>query len=138
MTKRQIIWARILLGAYLLAIVILCFANFSSAPKIQEDILGIPMDKIVHFLMFFPFPILAYFAFDRHTQTLRSTLAYTGLTFLTGCIFAAATEFGQARLTTWRSGDPIDLVADISALALASIVIIIVDVHKQRRVCSEK
>lgn len=138
MTKRQLIWARILLGVYLLAILVLCFANFSKVPQVQKEILGIPTDKLVHFLMFFPFPILAFFAFDKHTESVKSTLLFTGLTFLTGCVFAAATEFGQAELTTWRSGDPHDLIADVCALAVASIVVIFLDIRKQRRVCSGK
>ena len=138
MTKRQVIWARILLGVYLLAILVLCFANFSSVPKVQDKIFGIPVDKIVHFLMFFPFPILAWFAFDKHSNTLSSTFLFTALTFIIGVVFAAATEFGQAKLTTWRSGDPKDLGADICALALASLIVLFLDIKKQRRPCSEK
>ena len=138
MTRRQRIWARILLAAYLLAILVLCFANFSSVPKVKDTLFGIQMDKIVHFLMFCPFPILAYFAFDFHSKTVRSSLLFAATVFIIGCIFAAATEFGQAKLTTWRSGDPTDLIADISALALASIAVIIFDRIKQRKVCSEK
>lgn len=137
MTKTQRIWARVLLGLYILAILVLCFANFSSVPNVQETILGIPMDKLVHFLMFFPFPFLAYFAFDKHTETVRATLIFTGITLVIGCIFATATELGQARLTTWRSGDPKDLVSDFAALVLASVVVVFLDIRKQRRVCSE-
>lgn len=137
MTRTQRIWARVLLGVYVLAILVLCFANFSSVPKVQDEILGIPTDKLVHFLMFLPFPFLAYFAFDKHTETVRSTLAFTAICFLAGCAFAAVTEYGQAYLTTWRNGDPKDFVSDIVALALASIVVIFLDIRKQRRVCSE-
>ena len=138
MTRTQRIWARVLLGLYILAILVLCFANFSSAPDIQDEILGIPLDKLVHFLMFLPFPFLAYFAFDEHTDTVRSTLLFTGVTFAVGCIFAAATELGQARLTTWRSGDPKDLASDFAALAIASIVVFFLDIRKQRKACSEE
>ena len=137
MTRTQRIWARVLLGVYILAILVLCFANFSSAPPIKDEILGIPMDKLVHFLMFLPFPFLAYFAFDEHTETVRSTLLFTGITLVVGCIFATATELGQARLTTWRSGDPKDLIADFSALVIASLVVIFLDIRKQRRSCSK-
>ena len=123
---------------YLGVVLWCCFGNFQSLPDVPQEYFGIPTDKIVHFLMFCPFPILAYFAFDFHSKTVRSSLLFAATVFIIGCIFAAATEIGQAKLTTWRSGDPTDLIADISALALASIAVIIFDRIKQRKVCSEK
>ena len=91
------------------------------------------MDKVVHFTMFFPFPILAFRAFDQFTESVRSTLLFTGITFLTGVLLALGTEWGQARLTTYRSGDPLDLAADLTALILSSLLVIVWDIHKQKK-----
>ena len=66
MTRRQLQWARILFGLYLVAVAVLCFARFPESEDVPKSLLGIPMDKIVHFLMFFPFPVLTYLAFDRY------------------------------------------------------------------------
>ena len=137
MTERQLLWARILLAGYLVTVLVLCFANFSSVPEVQKEFLGIPTDKIVHFCMFFPFPCLAFMAFDKHTDSLRSSAFWAVGTFLAGCVIAAATEWGQARLTTWRSGDGTDFIADLAALAVSSLLVFFIDIRKQRRACTK-
>lgn len=124
---------RSLLGLYLVVLLVLCFGHFNSSPNIPKDFLGVPMDKVIHFLMFFPFPILAFLSFDRYTETLRSTLIFTGITFVIGCLMAVGTEWGQAHLTTHRTGDTMDLAADLLALGLSSVLVIIWDLHKQKR-----
>ena len=83
--------------------------------------------------MFFPFPILAFLAFDRFTDSVKSTLLFTGATFIVGLILAFGTEWGQAHFTEYRSGDPMDLLADTLALFLSSVLVIVVDIVKQRK-----
>lgn len=125
--------ARILFFLYLAAVLVLCFGQFKDAPSIPWTLLGIPSDKLVHFCMFFPFPILAFLAFDKYTETPRSTFLFSGITFLVGVALAFGTEWGQAHLTTYRSGDPLDWLADISALFLSTLIVIIWDLLKQRK-----
>lgn len=132
MKGRRLI-ARILFFLYLAAVLVLCFGQFKDAPSIPWTLLGIPSDKIVHFCMFFPFPILAFLAFDKYTETPRSTFLFSGITFLVGVVLAFGTEWGQAHLTTYRSGDPLDWVADVSALFLSTLIVIIWDLLKQRK-----
>jgi len=124
--------ARILFFLYLAAVLVLCFGQFKDAPSIPWTLLGIPSDKLVHFCMFFPFPILAFLAFDKYTHTPRSTFLFSGITFLVGVVLAFGTEWGQAHLTTYRSGDPLDLVADVSALFISTLIVIIWDLRKQK------
>ena len=69
MPRKRRIFARILFLLYLVAICILCFGKFSGSSDFPTSLLGIPSDKIVHFLMFLPFPILAFFAFDKYTES---------------------------------------------------------------------
>ena len=132
MDRRTLI-ARILFLLYLGALAWLCFGNFSSLPSVSMKFFGIETDKLVHFGMFFPFPILAFLAFDKYTETPKSTFLFSGITFLVGLVLAYLTEWGQAHLTTWRSGDPWDFVADLSALTLSTLIIIIWDLSKQKK-----
>ena len=125
--------ARILFFLYLVAVLVLCFGQFKDAPSIPWTLLGIPSDKLAHFCMFFPFPILAFLAFDKYTETPRSTFLFSGITFLVGVALAFGTEGGQAHLTTYRSGDPLDWVADVSALFISTLIVIIWDLLKQRK-----
>ena len=132
MTRRQLTWARILFGLYLVAVAVLCFAKFPESEDVPRSLLGIPMDKLVHFLMFFPLPLLAYLAFDRYpgkrgTSALRASGAFLG-----GCAYAAFTELVQSRLP-YRSGDPADFRADFVALAACSVLILVLIFTKHKK-----
>ena len=83
--------------------------------------------------MFFPFPILAFLAFDRYTETARKTLTFVGITLAVGLLLAVGTEWGQAHFTDYRSADPWDFVADTSALVLSSFLVSIWDIRKQKK-----
>ena len=133
MTKGQKIAFRILFILYLAGVLIMCFGRFEDAPSVEFSLFGIPTDKIVHFIMFFPFPILAFLAFDRFTETVKSTLIFTAVTLLVGIIVAVATELGQANLTDYRTGDPLDFLADTLSLLISSIIVAVVDISKQRK-----
>lgn len=132
MDRKKLI-LRILFYLYLAAVLFLCFGHFESTPDVPKSLLGIPADKLVHFCMFFPFPILAFLAFDKYTETAKSTFLFSGITWVTGLLLAYATEWGQAHMTTWRSGDPLDLLADGIAITLATVVVIIWDLSKQNK-----
>lgn len=132
MTKRQLIFARILLALYLVALVLLCLLNFNTPPNVQKSFFGIPTDKIVHFCMFFPLPILAFFAFDKYTEKVWTSLLFTLLTFAVGVGLAAFTEWAQS-LTPYRSGEKSDFIADIIALAISSALVAVLDISKMKK-----
>ena len=132
MTRRQLLASRILLILYLIAVFWLCFGQFDSMPDVKRYFLGIPTDKIVHFLMFLPFPILAYLAFDRYSEKFWPAVGWTAVAFLAGILLAGGTEVGQACLTSYRSGDPNDFRADLLALGVGTLFIFILDLRKQR------
>ena len=133
MSRRQLILARILFVVYLVAVLWLCFGKFDSTQDVPLDLWGIPTDKIVHFLMFLPFPVLAFFAFDRFTGKRWPSVLWTVVAFLAGCAFAAGTEYVQARLLPYRTGDPADFKADLLALAVSSVIVLILDITKQKK-----
>lgn len=118
----------VLLVLYLAAVAWLCFGCFDNAPSIQESFLGIPTDKLVHFSMFLPFPIIARGLFIGITKKpIHSLLLILGL-FLVGCVIAGGTELGQG-LTDYRSADPKDFLADGIGLAVGAIVALILDLR---------
>ena len=132
MTSPKAILSRILFLLYLCAIAMLCFMHTDKLPDVQKFILGIPTDKVVHFCMFFPFPILAFLSFDRYTETVSRTLLFVGATFLVGILLAVGTEWAQAHLTDYRSGDPLDFLADGLSLLLSSALVAFWDIRKQK------
>ena len=133
MTGKQRTLARILFVLYLIAVAWLCFGKFDSTHDVPRSFLGIPTDKVVHFLMFLPFPILAYLAFGRHREKWWSSVLWIFAAFLIGALLAGGTEIGQASLTTYRSGDPTDFLADLIALATGSVIVLAIDLWKQRK-----
>ncbi len=132
MDKKKLI-LRILFFLYLAAVLFLCFGKFESTPDVPGTFLGIPTDKLVHFFMFFPFPILAFLAFDKYTDTPKSTFLFSGITWVLGLLLAFGTEWGQAHLTDYRSGDPLDLVSDAVSITLSTALVIIWDLSKQKK-----
>lgn len=126
--------SRLLLLAYIGLLLYLCFGHFNKVPEIARKFhfFGIEQDKLVHFVMFFPFPILCYYAFGKTFKTFGGALAFTLIIFLLGCCLGAATEIGQG-MTTYRSADPKDFFADGLSLAISSVIsFIICLIHKAR------
>lgn len=109
MTRKLRTTARILLGIYLVAVLTLCVINLSSMPEVPTTFLGIELDKVAHFLMFLPLPVLFYLSFD------GKAAAIIGASILAGLSLAGMTEWIQSFLT-YRSMDIDDFFADIIGL----------------------
>ncbi len=123
---------RLLMLLYIAAVGYLCFANFHKLPDVPRELFGIRMDKIVHFCMFFPFPILAFFAYDHLTEKPWQALAALISICAVGCIFAGVTEMIQGSLP-YRSQDIKDFGADCLAICIASLLVFIIDVSKMKK-----
>ena len=126
MTTKTIL-ARILFFLYLAAIAFLCFMHVDKLPEVQQFIFGIPTDKVAHFLMFLPFPILAYLAYDHLTNKVWSAIFFAIATFIIGALIANGTEYVQGTLP-YRSMDINDFKADALALAVSCVFVFIIDV----------
>ena len=123
---------QIVMVVYLAAVGFLCFANFHQMSNVPKSFLGIGTDKIVHFLMFFPFPILAFFAYDRLTKTPWQALAALISICALGCAFAGMTEVVQDFLP-YRVKDFNDFGADCLAIVISSVLVFIIDVSKMKK-----
>ncbi len=111
---------RILTVLYLVAVGMICFMNVSGLPDIQETFLGIRMDKIVHFLMFLPFPFLTFNSLrPAHRGVAVTLLIIIGL-LAVGCLIAWGTEFIQSKLP-YREMDTKDFMADFIGLVCGAI-----------------
>lgn len=123
---------RILTILYVVAVAWLCFANLSKVPQMPRTLFGLPIDKVVHFLMFFPFPILAFLAYDHLTQTPWQALAALISICAIGGVFAGLTEIIQGQLS-YRTKDINDFGADCLAIGLSGLLVFIIDVLKMRK-----
>ncbi|MDT3357037.1 MAG: VanZ family protein [Bacteroidota bacterium] len=131
MMRKTTFAIRVLLVFYLLAVMFLCFARFESVPRITPSFMGIPVDKIVHFLMFFPYPLLVYGAADRHIRKPWKSVLFVVMNFLSGCVIAMGTEIGQYFIR-YRSADPDDFLADGTGMLVSSVIVLIIDLYKQK------
>lgn len=112
---------------YLAAVAVACFSKPSSLPNLSAGtFLGIPMDKVLHFIMFLPFPVLASMSIIDPKRKKAANIMTLLVICITGVGIVYATEAIQAQLG-YRSYDVKDLYADtvgitIGALATAIII----------------
>lgn len=106
---------------YVMTVAYLCFMQPEDIPQIRQDLWGIPIDKVAHFLMFFPFPILAYASFRPTRKRRQSHLLVLLAVMVTGAVLAIGTELIQG-LSEYRSYEISDFYADMLGIACSSII----------------
>ena len=126
-TSTRALIFRILMLLYIFAVGFLCFNNFKDIPdEIPKSLFGIPIDKVVHFCMFFPFPVLGFFSFDHRKWGTAQTIGNIISLAAYGCVFAGLTELVQSVLP-YRTQDIADFKADALAVCIASVFVLIFD-----------
>ena len=125
-------FARIVFLLYLAAVLYLCFGNFSDMSSVAKHFLGIESDKLVHFLMFLPFPILFYLAFGWKTRNPLQSVLLALASLALGSLIAAGTELVQD-LIPYRASDLKDFLADFLALCISTVIILAIDLNKTIR-----
>ena len=118
----------VLFLAYVAAVAWLCFGTFKPDPSIPRTIFNIPTDKVVHFLMFLPFPILGTIAFD-----FRSWWRVLSIMTILANLAAFTFEQLQSRITTVRVTDPTDLNANFLGISLGLLIAIIIGLAIRRK-----
>ena len=108
-------------------LIYLYFGKFPPFLKLPRTILDIPSDKVGHFLMFLPYPFLA------HGSSFTGKRKWRDLLFvhLSGIAIAFVFELLQSTLSTWRTTDPWDLVANVASITLATLILAIIDLFKK-------
>lgn len=123
---------RIALILYIIAVAYLCFANFNKLPDVPRKFLGLEMDKIVHFCMFFPFPIMGFLAYGKKTKSKGESIALMITICAIGCIFAGLTEMIQGMMP-YRTEDIRDYKADLIAIGISSLITLFADIYRHHK-----
>ncbi len=131
MNIKKPIWIA-LLCVYLAAVAYLCFMKPDGLPEVRPDIFGIPIDKLVHFFMFFPFPIVAYEAFKPNGQKKLIHITVLMILYAVGLGLAIGTEHIQGMLG-YRSEDIKDFYADLTGISCATIMTAVYILAKRQR-----
>ena len=105
---------------YIAAVAYLCFARPDDMPQLPQLWLGLPADKVGHFLMFTPFPLLGYLTFEVKGMSVGRKLFLIAILIVFGAGMALGTEYIQARLE-YRSAENSDLLADVIGLITGGI-----------------
>ena len=124
--------ARIVFLLYLAVLMYLCFGKFQGIQQAPHGFFGIEGDKVVHFLMFLPFPILSYFAFPFPPHRAWHSVLLVLCILAVGSAFAAGTELIQDFIP-YREADTADFTADFLALCLSSAAVLALDLNKTAR-----
>ncbi len=120
MPVRQIISA-IVFCTYIAAVAYLCLARPEDMPQVAELWMGLPVDKVCHFLMFIPFPVLVYMTlFPDKTEKAGNPLILL-IIIAVGAGMAIGTEYLQA-LTAYREADIKDFYADAAGLIFGGMI----------------
>ena len=123
MKKKRYISA-VLLCLYIITVALLCFIKTESLPSVELTIFGIPTDKLVHAVMFFPFPVLTYMTFQPDEGGIWRSLPIIIAAVALGLGLAAGTERIQT-LLGYRTGDVKDLMSDMVGILCGAVLILI-------------
>lgn len=123
MKRKTIVISRVLMVLYFAALAYLCFGHFNNMPKVPRIIMGFEADKIVHFAMFLPFPILFYLSAGREYSKIWQGCLFATIIFISGCMIGAGTELMQGICTNYRTPDIADFKADAAAIAFSSVIV---------------
>ncbi|MCQ2174574.1 MAG: VanZ family protein [Bacteroidales bacterium] len=130
--NKKVLLKRILFLLYIAAVVWICIYHFRDLSRFPRIIWGIHSDKLVHFALFFPFPILAYLSYDKTKYNTGSSVLFIIATFILGFTVAGATEYIQ-RFLPYRTADYTDMRADILSIGISCLLVFIADLKDNAR-----
>ena len=124
MNRSASILVKVLFLIYVGMVLFFCFFNFSMPEmELPQYFLGIRIDRYFHFIMFLPYPFIGWltYRYSRHLGKYKEFA--TSLTFVTGLLFAVATELAQKYLFEPRAGEFLDFVADSCGIMVGTITV---------------
>ncbi len=117
---------RSLFFIYITLVVFLSLYSFKNTSiNLSDYIFGIRADRYAHFLMFFPFPFSAWFAFGGIIRNYSGKWSMI-LLCLSGIAISSITEFLQ-KLNPDRGFDPKDLLANYTGIIIGTLLVIIIE-----------
>lgn len=121
MTTRKLTLWRVFTLIYLCIVAYLCFATPNMLPKVSNWHFAIPADKIVHFCMFAPLPVLLFMC---SADKANKTLAKISACLIIGVITAGITEIIQG-FSPYRSMELSDFLSDCLGMVLSCLLLMI-------------
>lgn len=107
--------ATLIFLTYVAALAYLYFGQFGDISEYPKELLGIPLDKCVHFAMFLPYPFLCNFALNCRNKGIQMVFI-----LVTGLILVFLLENMQSLVTEYRTTDIFDLLASIFGLTASA------------------
>ncbi len=121
--RKRYVWGA-LLCIYIALVAYVCFTQPDNVPELRPDLWGIPIDKVMHFIMFLPYPVVAYGAFRPESEDLLFHLGIILVIFATGAGLAIGTEQLQ-RFSEYRTYEIADFYADMAGMSCSALLILI-------------
>lgn len=121
--KRKLLYI-LIFCIYIAAILTLCLMKPDNLPETEMFIFGIPADKVAHFTMFLPFPVLLHMMFMDKSRDKWLDLLVVLAAIVLGIGAAFGTEYLQS-MTQYRSSDINDVYADMKGLGIGCIIVLI-------------
>ena len=113
-----------MLITYIALVLFLCLANFSNSTLVlPEYYLGIRIDRLFHFLMFFPYSFICYPFIKYKFKKISKIWQLIVVLIISGIVLATLVECSQEALTTYRESDPIDLLANLIGILSGSVLL---------------
>lgn len=103
-------------------ILFFCLIKSSDIPQVNIQ----NLDKVIHAFFHFVF-VLLWFLFFKKKSNSSKNFNLLAVTFVLSFILGIVIEMIQQFFTTTRSGDPIDILANVSGATLAVISIILLN-----------
>ena len=116
---------------YVIAVLFLCLSRPENLPYAEFMIFGLPYDKVAHFLMFLPFPILVHLMFFEISGSRWKDLLILICGISLGIGAALGIEYLQA-MTQYRSSDIKDVYAGAVGLSAGCIPVLFHILSKKR------
>ncbi|MGM9787322.1 MAG: VanZ family protein [Candidatus Cryptobacteroides sp.] len=120
--ENKTLW-RIISLIYLGLLCYLCFSTPDNLPSVNDWHFFIPADKVVHFCMFFPAPVLLFLSIGKRWEGARKAVPVVLLCLLVCTILAGATEIIQ-NFRPGRSMSFGDFIADFLGMILSCLLLL--------------
>ena len=118
----------VLFCLYMAGVAWLYFSSGEVSFELPKSLFGIPFDKVVHYSMFLPFPILFTLALD-----FRSWWRTLSISSLLAVAIAFLFETLQSRITETRVTDPADLNANVLGITTGLAIMVIAGLIARKR-----
>ena len=116
---------------YIAALLYLCLAKPDDLPQPEIYFFGLPIDKVVHFCMFLPFPVLMHLVFCDKAKGMWRELLILIASIALGAGVALGTEYLQS-LTQYRSADILDFYADMKGMSVGCLAVLLHIIFRKR------